>query len=111
VTLGDVASQDFEHYLDVFYFRWTGFYITNPEYGPDDMLKASLHALASSKSTNTSLLVLLILPGWDDTPWNSTAIRVQENMTTLMHLLAGHVHFVPTHQPTDDNTSNLSPAK
>ena len=33
---------------DSFFYRWIGSCIANPEYEPEDMLKAFLHALASS---------------------------------------------------------------
>jgi hypothetical protein len=56
---------------DSFLYRWTDSCIANPEYEPKDMLKAVLHALASY----TPFLAVLILPVWDDTPWNSAAIR------------------------------------
>ena len=53
--------------MNSFQFRWTGSCIANPEYEPEDMLKAVVHALASSKSSETSFLVVLTLLVWDDT--------------------------------------------
>jgi len=47
---------------NLFLYRWTGSCIADPEYEPEDMLKAVLHALASSKSVDTPFLVVLILP-------------------------------------------------
>ena len=35
---------------DSFRYRWTGSCIANPEYEPEDMLKAVLHALSSSEA-------------------------------------------------------------
>ena len=82
---------------DSFLYRWTGSFIANPEYEPKDMLKAVLHALASSQSPNTPFLVVLILQVWEDTPWNSPAIRGHHNMSTLIRIPAGHMRFVPAH--------------
>jgi hypothetical protein len=48
--------------INSFQFRWTIFSIANLEYEPENMLKAVLHALASSKSSETPFLVDLILP-------------------------------------------------
>jgi hypothetical protein len=44
-----------------FRYRWTGSCIANPQYGPEDMLKAVLNAL-SSEMQDTPFLVVLILP-------------------------------------------------
>jgi hypothetical protein len=57
--------------INSFNFRWAGSCVANPEYEPEDMLKAVLHALASSESSETSFMVVLIHPVWDDAPWNS----------------------------------------
>jgi hypothetical protein len=51
-----------------FLYRWTSSCIANPGYEPKDMLKAVLHALASSESLDAPFLVILILPVWEDTP-------------------------------------------
>jgi len=51
-----------------FLYRWTGSFISNPEYEPKDMLKAVFHALASSESPDTPFLVVLILLVCEDTP-------------------------------------------
>jgi len=47
--------------INSFQFRRTSFCIANPECEFDDMLKADLHALASSESSETLFLVVLIL--------------------------------------------------
>ena len=94
-----------------FLYRWTNSCIANPEYEPEDMLKTVLHALASSEHTDTPFLVVMILPTWDDTPWNSRAIRGHVNMTTLINIPAGHMRFVPDHKQADEATTVLSPAK
>jgi len=78
-------------------YRWTGSYIANPEYNPKDMRTAVLHALASSTDTTTLLLTITVLPVWEDTPWQSAAIRSHTNMETLIHIPTGHMRFVPTH--------------
>ena len=53
---------------DSFRYRWTGSYIANPQYEPEDMLKAVLHALSSLEAQDTLFLVVLIPPIWEDTP-------------------------------------------
>jgi len=75
------------------------------------MLKAVLYALASSECTEISFQVTLTLPVWEDTLWNSAAIRVHGNMSTLLQIPAGHIRFVPAHKQSDDVTYDLSPAK
>jgi len=75
------------------------------------MLKAALHAFISSETSATPFLVVLVLPIWDDTPWNSASIRGQVNMTTLIRIPTGHMHFVPAHRQSDDVTATLPPAK
>ena len=47
---------------DAFSYRLTESCIANPEYDPDDMRKAILHALASSTDTTNPLLVVMVLP-------------------------------------------------
>jgi hypothetical protein len=92
-------------------YIWTGSCIANPEYEPEDMLKVVLHALASSEAQDTPFLAVMILPVWEDTPWNSAAIRGHHNMSTLIRIPAGHMRFVPAHKQTDEVTPILSPAK
>jgi hypothetical protein len=75
------------------------------------MLKTVLHALASSEYTDTPFLVVLILPAWEDTPWNSRAIRGHVNTTALINIPTGHMRFVPAHKQADEATYVLSPAK
>ena len=75
------------------------------------MLKAVLHALSSSEMQATSFLVVLILPVWDDTPWNSAAIHGHHNMSTLIRIPAGQMRFVPAHKQSDEPNPALSPAK
>jgi hypothetical protein len=53
--------------MDAFSYIWTGSCIVNPEYEPEDMLKAVLHALASSETQDTPFLAVMILPVWEDT--------------------------------------------
>ena len=97
--------------FDAFRYRLTGSCIANPEYEPGDMRKAILHALASSTDTPTPLLVVMVLPVWEDTPWSSAAIRSHPNMETLIQIPAGHMRFVPAHKQTDGDTTSLTPAK
>ena len=56
-------------------------------------------------------LVVLILLVWEETPWNSDAIRHQHNMSTLIRISAGHMRFVPAHKQSDEASPVLSPAK
>jgi hypothetical protein len=56
-----MPGAQFGAIIDSFQFRWTSSCIVNPEYKPEDMLKAVLHTLASSKSIETPFLVVLIL--------------------------------------------------
>jgi hypothetical protein len=95
---------------DSFRYRWTGSCISNPEYEPEDMLKAVLHAFPSSEAQDAPFLVVLILPVWEDTSWNSAAIRGHHNMSTLIRIPAGHTLFVPAHKQSDKANPVLSPA-
>jgi len=73
--------------INLFRFRWTSSYIAIPEYKPENMFKAVLHALASSECADTPFQVVMTLPVWDDTPWNFTAIRGHGHMSiTLIHI-------------------------
>ncbi len=82
---------------DSFLYRWTGSCIANPEHEPEDILKEVLHTLSSAESQDTFFLVVLILPIWEDTPWNSAAIRGHHDMSTLIRIPAGHMRFVTAH--------------
>ena len=75
------------------------------------MIIAVLHALSSSEAQDTPFLVVLILPIWEDTPWNSAAIRDHHNMSTLIRIPAEHMRFVPAHKQSDETNPVLSPAK
>ncbi len=54
--------------------------------------------------------MVLILPVWEVTPWNSAAICGHHNMSTLIRIPAGHVRFVPAHKQSDETSPILSPA-
>jgi len=75
------------------------------------MLKAVLHTLDSSESSDSSFLMFLILSVWEDTPWNSATIRGHHNMSTLVRIPVGHVRIVSAHKQSDEATLVLSPAK
>ncbi len=75
------------------------------------MRRAVLHALASSTDSQVPFLTVLVLPVWEDTPWNAASIRGHPNMTTLVCIPAGHFRFVPAHQRTDADTPAVSPAR
>ena len=106
-----LGDEIFGAITDSFLYRWTGSCIANPEYEPKDMRKAVLHALVSLELPNTPFLVVLILPVWEDTPWNSAAIRGQHNMSTLIRIPAGHMRFVLAYKESDEATPVLSLAK
>jgi hypothetical protein len=97
--------------INSYQFQCTGSCIANPEYEPEDMLKAILHAMASSESTETPFLFVLILPIWGETPWNSASIRGHSNMSTLIRIPTGQMRVVPAHRQSDDMTTTLPPAK
>jgi hypothetical protein len=101
----------FGEILNSFQFWWTNSCIANPDYKTEDMLKAVIHALASSESNESSFHGVLIFLVCDDTPWNSTSIRGHSNMSTLIRIPAGHMRFVPSHRQSEDVTAILSPAK
>ena len=106
-----IEDVNFGAILDSFLYRWTASCIANPEYEPEDMLKAVLQALASSEHTDAPFLVVMVLPVWDDSPWTSKAIRGHPNMSTLISIPAGHMRFVPAHKQADDAYMELTPSK
>jgi len=83
---------------DSYSYRWTGSFPVTPKSEIDEMRKTVLQTLASPTDTLTIFLVVLFLPVWEDTPWNAASISDHENMTTLIHLPAGHMRFIPTHK-------------
>jgi len=97
--------------FDVFSYRLIGSCTANPKYDSGDMRRAILHALASSTETTTHLLVVMVLPIWEDTPWYSAAIRSHNNLETLIQIPAGHMRFVPAHKQANGDTTSLPPAK
>ena len=94
-----------------FKFRWTNSVIASSEYEPEDKLKAVLHALVSSETSATPFLIVLVLPIFDDTPWNSASIRGHVNMTTLIRIPTGHMRSVPAYRQSDDVTAALPTVK
>jgi len=74
------------------------------------MRKAILHALDSYTDTTTTFLVVMVLPGWKDTPWYSAAIRNHNNLETLIQIPSGHMRSIPAHKQLDSETTSLSPA-
>jgi hypothetical protein len=113
ITLCSAFQEDvnFGAIIDSLLYRWTNSCIANPEYEPEDMLKAVLQALASSKHINAPFLVIMVLPIWDDSPWTSKAIKGHINMFTLIRIPTGHMRFVPAHKQADDASMELTPAK
>jgi ribonuclease HI len=55
---------------------------------------------------------VLILPAWEDSPWRTHAILQHPNLTTLAHLPANQLKFIPSHKQLDKdlNLSTLRPA-
>ena len=75
------------------------------------MHKVVLHALASSQSPDTLFGGFLILPVWEDTPWNYAAIRGHHNTSTLIRIPAGHMRFLLARKQSGEATPVLSLAK
>ena len=94
-------DANFGAHFDSFSYRLTGSYIANPEYETEDMRKAVLHALASSTISPSPLLVVLILPTWEDSPWKTLSILSHPNTTLLAHIQSNQLKFVPTHKQLD----------
>jgi hypothetical protein len=67
--------------IESFQYRWIASCIANPEYEPEDMLKAVLQALSSSDHTDAPFLAVMALPVWDDSPWTFNAIRIEATPT------------------------------
>jgi hypothetical protein len=86
---------------DAFSYRWTASCLANPEYEPADMRKTILHAFACATSSAKPFLGVLILPAWEDSPWNTHAILHHPNQTTLAHLPANQLKFIPSHKQFD----------
>jgi hypothetical protein len=95
--------------INSFLFRWTTSYIVNPEYEPEDILIAVMHAFLHSECAKTLFLIVLILPVWGDTPWNSAAIKAHGNMSTLIQIPVGHMRLVLAHKQSDEATYDLPP--
>ena len=74
------ADKVFGSIINGFLFQWINSCIATPECEPEDILKAVLHALASSVCTELPLLIIMILLVWEDSPWNSVTIRGHGNM-------------------------------
>jgi hypothetical protein len=72
--------------MNYFQLRWTSSCIVDLEYEPEDMLKAVVYALASSESNKNPFLIVLILPVWDDTPWNYASVRGHRNISNLIRI-------------------------
>jgi len=75
------------------------------------MIKTVLHAISSSEVQDTPFQMVLILPVWEDTPWNFAAFCGHHNMSTLIRIPAGHMRFVPAHTLSDETNPIISPAK
>jgi len=93
ITYCTAYSRDFafDALHDAYIYRLTRSCIANPEYDQGDMRKAFLHTLASSTYTTTPLLVVMVLPVWEDTPWYSATIQSHLNLETLIKIPKGHI--------------------
>ena len=61
-----LADYVFGALHNAFSYKWTGTCGTNPGCDPEDMKKAMLHALASSKDTTIPFLAVFVLKIWED---------------------------------------------
>jgi hypothetical protein len=84
-------------------YRWTGSCLVVPEHEPADTIKAVLHALACSTSTESPLLVVMILTAWEDAPWRTRSILSHPNVTTIVQLKPNHLKFIPVSEQLDTN--------
>jgi hypothetical protein len=94
-------DANFGAHFDSFSYRLTGSCIANPEYEPEDMRKAVRHAIACAITSPSPLLVIFILPAWEDTPWRTQATLSHPNLSIIAHLQAHQLKFVPTHKQLD----------
>ena len=76
------------------------------------MHRAVTHALACSDASEAPLLVALVLPAWEDSPWQANTIRQHPHMETRLILEKGHLKFVPHDRQHDTavQQSLLTPA-
>ena len=65
--------------------------------------KAVLHALACSTATESPLLVVMILPAWEDSPWRANSILSHPNLTTPVQLKPNKLKFIPASEQLDTN--------
>ena len=112
ITYRSAYQEDsaFGAVFDASSYRLTGSCIASPEYDPGDTRKTILHTLASSTDTTTPLLVVMVLPVREDTPWLSTTIRGHPNMETLIQIPTRNMRFVPAHKQIDGDIASLTPA-
>jgi hypothetical protein len=75
-------------------YRWTGSCLAIPEHEPAYIRKAALHAFACSTATESPLLVVMILPAWEDAPWRTHSILSDPNVTTLVQLKPNQLKFI-----------------
>jgi len=99
--------------FDASSYRWTSSYLANPDCELAGMRKTLLHALACVTSFSNPFLVVMILPAWEDPPWRTLSILHHPNLTTLAHLSANQLKFIPSHKQLDKdlNLSTLKPAE
>ena len=64
ITYCSAYAEDsvFGALFDGYSYRYTGSCIANPEYEPEDMRRAVLHALASSTASTSPFLAIMVLP-------------------------------------------------
>ena len=87
----------------VYSYRWTGSCLAVPEYEPANIRKAVLHTLASSTTTKSPILVVMILPACEDPPWRTYSILSHYHTATLVHLKPNQLKFIPANEQLDIN--------
>jgi hypothetical protein len=94
-------DANFGAHYDSFSYRLSGSCIANPEYEPEDTRKAVRHAIACSIASPSPLIVVFILPAWEDSPWRTQSILSHPNLPIIANLQAHQLKFVPTHKQLD----------
>jgi len=84
-------------------YRWTDSCLAVPEHEPTNTRKAVLHALACSTATESPLLVVKILPSWEDAPRRTHSILSHPNVTTLVQLKPKQLKFSPVSEQLETN--------
>jgi hypothetical protein len=84
-------------------YRWTGLCLAVPEHEPANTRKAVLHTLACSTATESPLLVVMMLPAWEDAPWRTHSILSHPNVTTLVQLKPNQLKLITANEQPETN--------